>query len=75
MDDEFVYIPVPIRQDIEVLPADKPKTRPHSARVCLNQKGELEVKTFRISIGFKVSEKIGIAVINPRGVSAGSKTI
>jgi hypothetical protein len=52
-DPEFVGV-MPIRQDIEVLPADEPK---------------------RLSLGWVVSECIGIGIINPRGVSAGKKSL
>lgn len=48
-DPEFVGV-MPIRQDIEVLPADEPK---------------------QLKLGWVISEIIGIAVVNPRGVSAG----
>jgi len=46
-DPEFVGV-MPIRQDIEVLPADEPK---------------------QLKLGWVVNEIIGIAVVNPRGVS------
>jgi hypothetical protein len=46
-DPEFVGV-MPIRQDIEVLPADEPK---------------------QLKLGWVVNEIVGIAVVNPRGVS------
>jgi hypothetical protein len=46
-DPEFVGV-MPIRQDIEVIPADEPK---------------------ELKLGWVVSEIIGIAIINPRGVA------
>lgn len=52
-DAEFVGV-MPIRQDIEVLPADEPK---------------------RLSLGWVVSECIGIAIVNPRGCAAGKKSL
>jgi hypothetical protein len=52
-DPEFVGV-MPIRQDIEVLPADEPK---------------------QLKLGWVVSEEIGIAIVNPRGVSAGRKSV
>jgi hypothetical protein len=52
-DPEFVGV-MPIRQDIEVLPADEPK---------------------QLKLGWVVSEIIGIAIVNPRGVAAGRKSI
>lgn len=51
-DPEFVGV-MPVRQDIEVLPADEPK---------------------RLSLGWVVSEIIGLCVANARGVSAGRKS-
>lgn len=52
-DAEFVGV-MPVRQDIEVLPADEPK---------------------RLSLGWVVSEIIGLAIVNPRGVAAGKKSV
>jgi hypothetical protein len=52
-DPEFVGV-MPIRQDIEVLPADEPK---------------------QLKLGWVVSEEIGIAIVNPRGVAAGRKSV
>jgi hypothetical protein len=49
---EFVGV-MPVRQDIEVLPADEPKQR---------------------KLGWVVSEEIGVAIVNPRGVSSGYVT-
>jgi len=51
-DPEFVGV-MPIRQDIEVLPADEPKP---------------------LKLGWVVSEEVGIAIVNPRGVSKGTKS-
>lgn len=52
-DPEFVGI-MPVRQDIEVMPADEPK---------------------RLSLGWVVSETIGIGIVNPRGVAVGRKSV
>lgn len=52
-DPEFVGV-MPVRQDIEVLPADEPK---------------------RLSLGWVVSEIIGLAIVNPRGVACGRKSV
>jgi hypothetical protein len=52
-DPEFLGV-MPIRQDIEVLPADEPK---------------------QLKLGWVVSEIIGIAIVNPRGVAAGRKSV
>lgn len=52
-DPEFVGV-MPIRQDIEVMPADEPK---------------------RLSLGWVISEIIGLAICNARAVSAGRKSV
>lgn len=52
-DPEFVGV-MPVRQDIEVLPADEPK---------------------QLKLGWVVSEIIGLAIVNARGVSAGRKSV
>ncbi len=52
-DPEFVGV-MPVRQDIEVLPADEPKL---------------------LKLGWVVSEIIGLAIVNPRGVSCGRKSV
>ena len=52
-DPEFVGI-MPVRQDIEVMPADEPK---------------------RLSLGWVVSEIIGIGIVNSRGVAVGRKSV
>ena len=48
-DPEFVGV-MPIRQDIEVIPADQPR---------------------QLKLGWVVSEIIGLAIVNPRGVAKG----
>jgi hypothetical protein len=52
-DPEFVGV-MPIRQDIEVLPADEPK---------------------QLKLGWVISEIIGLAIVNPRGVACGRKSV
>ena len=52
-DPEFVGV-MPVRQDIEIMPADEPK---------------------QLKLGWVVSEIIGIGIVNPRGVSAGRKSL
>jgi len=52
-DPEFVGI-MPVRQDIECMPADEPK---------------------RLSLGWVVSETIGIGIVNPRGCATGRKSV
>ena len=52
-DPEFVGV-MPVRQDIEIMPADEPR---------------------QLKLGWVVSEIIGIGIVNPRGVSAGRKSL
>lgn len=52
-DAEFVGV-MPIRSDIEVLPADEPRM---------------------LKLGWVVTEQIGIAIVNPRGVAKGNKSV
>jgi hypothetical protein len=52
-DPEFVGV-MPIRQDVEVIPADEPK---------------------QLKLGWVVSEIIGIAIANPRGVAGARKSV
>ena len=65
-DPEFVG-KFPIRQDIEILPADKPKTIKFDSAVIVNSRGRMS-KRSRL-IGWTVYEKIGIGVINTRALS------
>jgi len=51
-EESFVGV-MPVRQDIQVLPADGPR---------------------QLKLGWKVREVIGVSVINPNGVLAGSKS-
>jgi hypothetical protein len=51
-DPEFVGV-LPIRQDIEILPADEPR---------------------RLSLGWVVSEVIGLGIVNPRGCASAKKS-
>lgn len=52
-DPEFVGV-MPVRRDIEVMPADEPK---------------------QLKMGWVVSEEIGLAIVNPRGVACGRKSV
>lgn len=69
----------PIRQDIEVLPADEPKGTDvfvHD-RIIITSKGKIEELPSFIPfrLGWTVKETIGIAVVNTSGVSAARKSI
>lgn len=68
-DPEFVG-KYPIRTEIEVLAADPPPEI-HD-QVVITDNDEVFKKG---PLGFKVFERIGVAVINPRGVTAGRKSV
>lgn len=61
----------PIRQEIEILPGDPPRS-PYN-HIFISSKGKIYKK--KPLIGFRVFEKIGIAVVNPRGVLAGKNAL
>ena len=62
-----------IRQDIEILPANEPKlNKGLHKQIVINSRGEAYHKQNRI-IGWKVYETIGVAVVNPRGISKSNK--
>jgi len=61
---------VSVRQDIEVLPAD-PVTN-WEDRIVRTPRNTIRDKNI---IGFRVRETIGIAVVNPRGVARGKKSV
>jgi len=52
MEDGKLVSVMPVRQDIEVVSADKPSQR---------------------MLGWTVTEEIGIAMVNPRGIATGRK--
>ncbi len=62
----------PIRQDIEVLPADP---QPEFDEHIIIRSDNSGPSPFRITLGWKVSERIGIAAVNTRGIAAGRKSV
>lgn len=69
----------PIRQEIEVLSADEPKSIELSIhdRIVITSKGKIEelpvIRPF--TLGWSVKETIGIAVVNTRAVASARKSI
>ena len=63
----------PIRQEIEILPADPVKTARDS--IIIDSDGNIGVDRRRLNLGWTVTETIGIAIVNPRGVAAGKKSV
>ena len=69
----------PIRQEIEVLPADEPKMIEYGIRdrFVITSKGRLEELPEKapFRLGWTVRETIGVAVVNTRGLMAGRKSV
>lgn len=65
---------IPIRMDIEVLPADEPPVITVHDHLIITSKGKLERAGRRLKLGWTVKETIGMAIVNPRGVARGSKS-
>lgn len=70
--DPKFYGKFPIRTEIEVLGPDKPMIIGMRNALIINCRGRMS-KRSRF-LGWTVSEKIGIGIINPRGIKAGSKS-
>ncbi len=75
-DPEFVGV-MPVRQDIEILPADEPRgnidvydqiTISSNNKTGKNRGGKL-------ILGWTVKETIGIGVVNTKGVASGRKSV
>jgi hypothetical protein len=76
-DPEFIGN-IPIRQEIEVLPADEPKEIKIEMHgwIIVDDHDEMKIKTpGPIKLGWIVHESIGIGVVNTRGVSAARKSV
>lgn len=63
---------IPIRQDIEVLPADHIPTAIGHDFIIITSRGKITRR--RLRIGWTVKETIGMAIVNPRGVKKASKS-
>lgn len=63
---------IPIRHDIEVLPADELPKKDEHDYLTISSKGKFGRK--RRTLGWTVTETIGTAVINPRGILKVSKS-
>jgi hypothetical protein len=77
-DPEFVGA-MPVRQDIVVLPADEPKYDAQydvDDQVIVTSRNAVgpKDKVGKLVLGWVVTETIGIAVVNSRGVAAGRKS-
>lgn len=66
----------PIRQELIILPADPGMVHLSAHRhLVITSDGKLRIKKSTGKIGFTVKETIGIAIVNPRGVAKGKKSI
>jgi hypothetical protein len=65
-------LPASIRQNIIVLPADEPTTGIHD-QIIITRRNTVGLKILKI--GFTISEQVGLAIINPRAVTHGSKSV
>lgn len=76
-DPEFVGV-MPVRQDIEVLPGDITAIHVND-HIVITSKGIVTDKPLRgvrtLKLGWTVKETIGAAVVNPRGVARGRKSV
>ena len=64
----------PIRQEIEILSADPKPIRAVNDHLKINSSGKARNKITQ-PFGWTFQEKIGIAIINPRGIIKASKSI
>lgn len=65
----------PIRQEIEVLPADEPRTIKFDEHIIITSKNKTLRANPNFVLGWTVKESIGVAVVNTRGVSKGRKSV
>lgn len=74
-DPEFVG-KLPIRTEIEVLPADPVEVVEPHGHITINSRDNIVInKDGKLKLGWTVKETIGIAVVNARGCRQGHKSI
>lgn len=76
-DPEFIDA-TPIRQGIEVLPADEPRDKyQFHDNIIITSKGKIGLrgKVKPLTLGWTVRETIGVAVVNTRAIKHLSKSI
>lgn len=71
-DPEFIGS-MPIKQEIEVLPADDFSVDIHD-QVIISSDNRTGRNPRQLVLGWKVTETIGVGVVNTRGVAAGKKS-
>jgi hypothetical protein len=66
----------PVRQELTVLPADKPRdNHSHLHRIVINARGKAQIRRKPGALGWTVTEKIGVAIINPRALKSLKKSV
>jgi hypothetical protein len=66
---------LPIRQELTVLPADKPMgNHSHLHKIVISARGKAHIRQ-PFKLGWTVSEKIGVAIINPRALKGFNKSV
>jgi len=64
---------IPIRQDIEILPADEPSLVGIHDHLVITSKGKITRKGRYLKLGWTIKEAIGICIINSRAISKVTK--
>jgi hypothetical protein len=64
-DPEFIGT-MPIRQDIEILPADKLRKLTLDCMTVIDTRGKMSKNSFKL--GWIIFEKIGLGITNPRSL-------
>lgn len=75
-DDKFIELDkIPVRTEITVLPADEPKVQASFEEAVIIEPDNDEMGVPKKNIGFAVYEKVGIAIVNPRGLASAKKSV
>jgi hypothetical protein len=65
----------PIRQDIEILPANSPPATAANQHLRIDSEGKVSKRYRPLKLVWTVKEVIGQAIVNARGIAKGSKKI
>jgi hypothetical protein len=64
-----------VRQEIEILPADPVVSLRANAHMRINSNGKAGKRFETLKVSWTIEEVIGQAIINPRGIAAGKKSV
>lgn len=64
-----------VRTEITVLSADEPRSVSLEDLIVITSSNSVVKNIASRLLGFKCYEKIGIAIVNPRGISQGRKSV